>query len=263
MDKIIDFHVHPLLYPDQQITMYNICSLTPQSFKSYLVENGITNVCGSVISPRHTELGLSEWENVKRNNDSAYQLKAIYGDFYIPGIHVHPAYVDESVAELDRACGIGVILVGELVPYVDHWEDHYHDIHSILDYIETKNMIVSIHALDDPHIDELVCAHPKVTFVGAHPGHWTSLFAQIERMKRYDNYYLDISAEGITRFGMLQQLKNEVGTDRLLYGSDFPSCNPCVFIAGVRNDPFITQDEKEAILFKNAQRLLNAHGGKL
>lgn len=89
-----------------------------------------------------------------------------------------------------------------------------------------------------------------------------SLFSQLERLKRFDNYILDISAHGIERIGSLKKLVNAIGSERIVFGSDFPSCDPIAFIACVENDPYITEQDKENILYRNAERILKLDGRK-
>ena len=75
-------------------------------------------------------------------------------------------------------------------------------------------------------------------------------------MKRYPNYYLDISGNGILRQGALRHIIDEVGVERILFGSDFPTCNAGMFVGGVLLDDLLTDCEKEMIFSKNAKRLL-------
>ena len=55
---------------------------------------------------------------------------------------------------------------------------------------------------------------------------------------------------------MLRRIIDEVGVDRVLFGSDFPTCNPAMFVGGVLLDPLLTDEEKEKIFAGNAKRLL-------
>ena len=75
-------------------------------------------------------------------------------------------------------------------------------------------------------------------------------------MKMSENYYLDLSGTGLFRHGMLRRGIDECGVERFLFGSDFPTCNPAMFIGGVALDSLITEDEKTMILAENAKRLL-------
>ena len=105
-------------------------------------------------------------------------------------------------------------------------------------------------------MDEMVKRHPNLVIVGAHPNEYDILMRHVERTKLSDNYYIDISGTGVTRYGALRRLIDNVGADRLIFGTDFPTCNPAMWIGAVLNDRLITDDEKEKILSLNAKRLL-------
>ena len=79
----------------------------------------------------------------------------------------------------------------------------------------------------------------------------------IERMKMSENYYLDLSGYGMFRHGMLRRAIDTVGVDRILFGSDYPTCNPGMYIGGVLLDTLISDTEKEKIFSENAKKLLN------
>ena len=46
------------------------------------------------------------------------------------------------------------------------------------------------------------------------------------------------------------------GVDKILFGSDYPTCNPAMYIGGVLLDDLITPEEKQKIFYDNAKRLL-------
>jgi predicted TIM-barrel fold metal-dependent hydrolase len=117
-------------------------------------------------------------------------------------------------------------------------------------------MVVSFHSMGDDEMDKMVKAHPGVTFVAAHPGEYPTFMRHLARMKMSDNYYLDLSGTGIFRHGMLRHAIDEFGAERFLFGSDYPICNPAVFVGGVLMDNLITDKEKELILSENAKRIL-------
>jgi predicted TIM-barrel fold metal-dependent hydrolase len=54
---------------------------------------------------------------------------------------------------------------------------------------------------------------------------------------------------------MLSQLVNDVGAERILFGTDYPVCNPGVYVGGVLAEK-ITDSAKELIFSGNAKRLL-------
>ena len=119
-----------------------------------------------------------------------------------------------------------------------------------------RNMIVNFHSQGEDEMDEMVKAHKDVVFVAAHPGEYKAFMRHIDRMKYSENYYLDLSGYGIFRHGMLRRAIDTFGIDRLLFGSDFPTCNPAMYIGGVLLDDLISDSEKEKIFSLNAKRLL-------
>ena len=197
------------------------------------------------------------WERIRKENEFALKLRDYYGEFYIPGFHVHPDYVEESIAEIQRMNALGVRLIGELCPYRYGWRNYSCEEFSvILDEAEKYGMIVSFHSMGEDEMYKMVQAHPNVIFVAAHPGEYNEFMRHMERMKMSDNYYLDVSGYGIFRHGMLRHAIDEFGAERFLFGSDYPTCNPSMYIGGVLLDDLITDEEKELIFSKNAKRIL-------
>ena len=74
-------------------------------------------------------------------------------------------------------------------------------------------------------------------------------------MKKYDNIYLDLSGTGLFRFGMLKRLVDQVGAERILFGTDHPICNPAMYVAGVMHER-ISERNMSLIFSENAKRLL-------
>ena len=117
-------------------------------------------------------------------------------------------------------------------------------------------MLISFHSMGEDEMDRMVEKHPRVPFVAAHPGEYDAFTRHMERMKKSENYYLDLSDYGIFRHGMLRHAIDLFGPERFLYGSDYPTCNPAMYLGGVLLDELITPDEKRLILAGNAKRLL-------
>ena len=55
---------------------------------------------------------------------------------------------------------------------------------------------------------------------------------------------------------MLRHAIDDFGPERFLFGSDFPTCNPAMFVGGVALDPLLSDEEKRLVLAGNARRLL-------
>lgn len=210
---------------------------------------GVERICGSVVSFKKEY--ETEWEKIKDWNEQTLILKERYGDFYIAGFHVHPSYLEESIAEIDRMAEKGINLIGELVPYLCGYKQYNtENMNKIIDYATEKGMIVSLHTLDDEDdFDEFVKRHTKTKIVAAHPGEYHSFTRHMARMKMSENYYLDVSGYGLFRHGMLRRAIDIAGVEKILYGSDYPTCNPAMYIGGVELDELITEEEKDFVFY--------------
>ena len=67
-------------------------------------------------------------------------------------------------------------------------------------------------------------------------------------------YKVKIDTNG-TKPEMLKKLVNEVGSEKILFGTDFPICNPEMYVRAVDSEEISSKD-KDNIYFKNAQRVL-------
>lgn len=255
--EIIDFHTHPFFEPFQNINSHKeFCNMNADATRRDMLGMGVTKICGSVLRNFGRET-ITGWEQLKLMNDDALALRDYYGDFYVPGFHVHPDYVKESCAEIERMASLGVKLIGELVPYGHGWSDYScEDFDKILDCAKAHNMIVSFHSLDNDQMDRMVEKHRDIVLVAAHPGEYGDFMRHMERMKKSENYYLDLSGYGLFRHGMLRHAIDLFGAERFLYGSDFPTCNAAMYLGGVLLDPLITDEEKAMVFAGNAKRIL-------
>ena len=250
---IIDFHTHPFLHPENNYCFYKDEYATDSDFAhKHLSSLGISIVCGSVLGP------VNCWEDIVQLNNRALELQKFWGEFYIPGFHIHPDYVEQSIAQVKRMAQSGAKLVGELVPYMHGWSISHPGLIPILEEVQKNGMVVSFHStgIPDEVLKPLLDRFPGINFVAAHPGEKNSLLTHLHRMERHENYYLDISGSGIGRMGMLRFGIDSASKERFLFGSDFPLCPAEMYISAVEHDPLLTNAEKQAIFCDNAQRIL-------
>jgi predicted TIM-barrel fold metal-dependent hydrolase len=253
MREIIDFHIHPFYNQSRNVCFYENTVGSFEDIKSDLQRAGISRACGSVIE----RIEADSFDKISRLNDEALLLRDELDGFYIPGVHIHPAFVKESISELERMHGSGVRLVGELVPYMMGWQDYYDEnMAKLYDVIAQLGMVVSLHTINEETIDEAVRRYPDITFVAAHPGDKAQFLRHIERIKRYDNYYLDLSGTGIFRYGLIGYGVNAVGSERLLFGTDYPICNPSMYVNAVLFEK-LSERDYDNIFADNAKRILN------
>ncbi len=259
--EVIDFHTHPYITIDENICAFKKDVYPGRNMTQDLDASYTDIFCGSVISKPQN--GETQWEATARCNNVALKVKEQYKERYVPGYHIHPDYVKESCEEAERMYKMGITLIGELVPYSSNWSeggDNFSPkgLFEILDSVKSyKNMVVNFHSSNAIYetVETMVKSYPDITFVAAHPGQAPAFKQHIEMMKKYDNYYLDLSGTGIFRYGMIKSGISQVGDERFIYGSDYPTCNPGMFLAGVLYED-ISDESKEKILSKNAKRIL-------
>lgn len=259
--SIIDFHTHPFDSYERNICGHiEYANMSKENTKRDFLRLGVEKICGSVIEmPDRTN--IRTFEDVRRLNNIALKLAQEYDGFYIPGFHIHPRFVKESIAEIDRMSKLGVRLIGELVPYIQNWDAYYDkNMAQILETVAHYKMVVSIHGpfgeRQEREMDEMIKNHKDVVFVAAHPGEKTEFLRHLKRMEISENYHLDLSGTGLFRHGLLRHGIDEFGVSRFLYGSDYPTCNPAVFLGGVAYDFLLSEDEKKQIFYDNAARIL-------
>lgn len=268
--EIIDFHTHPFLYPADNICRYkDHCAMTAQGILPDLRAAGISKLCGSVIRKREDVAAwrgvkpedLSWWDVVHACNEEMLELSHVLGPAYVPGMMVHPGYVAQSLTEMEVLYAQGVRLVGELVPYSHGWEDYAcPGFSKLLDAAQDLGMVVSIHSMGDDAMDAMADAHPGCTIVFAHPGETPAVARHIARLHKSGNFYLDLSGTGLFRHGVLRALIDQVGVERILFGTDYPICNPYMYVGGVGLDPLLSEGEKAAVFSGNVRRLFARFG---
>ena len=116
-------------------------------------------------------------------------------------------------------------------------------------------MVVSYHSTDEDDAERMIERHPKLAFVAAHPGEKGRVDRHLERMKQYENLYLDLSGTGLARLGVLAYGIHAVGAERFLFGTDYPINNPAMYVQGVLYEG-LSDEERVLICYKNAERIL-------
>lgn len=96
---------------------------------------------------------------------------------------------------------------------------------------------------------------PEVAFILGHAGGTEDGFDRaIELAKQQPNIYLEI-CHSRRIFGLIERFVREVGSDRILFGSDYSLLDPRIALGRVMYAD-ITPEERANILGRNARRLL-------
>ena len=127
-----------------------------------------------------------------------------------------------------------------------------------------RNALVLTHSGDPgsypEHFLPFVDAYPDVNLILAHLGNSDdgSVARQVDAIKaaRHGNVYVDTSSSRSMISGLIEWAVEEIGPDRILFGTDTPLYWAASQKARIETAE-IDDDAKAAILFRNAARLLN------
>lgn len=110
--------------------------------------------------------------------------------------------------------------------------------------------------------ESLVRQVPELILINAHMGCCPQAVGDwhlsVAAAKKYPNIYLDTTSSSFDN-GMIEFAIEEVGPERILYGSDLPLLNPILQVAKV-TESGISEKHKQMILHENIDRLLRLRG---
>ncbi len=257
--RIIDFHTHPAYNTTKQYGY----DMTDTLFVEELSRAGITMACGSAIEMDIMSGNINYGECIRKLNMLSWEYAEKYPEFFVPGIHIHPDFVEDSIDEILHYSQKGLKLVGELVPYlmggcVDADGNVFcsKGFMELFDLCNQLGLTVSLHTSTVAECSYLAETFKTMNIVMAHPLYGEKYDARLEVVKKHENLFLDISGTGIAAYGMLRHGVDVVGREKIVFGTDFPGYNPEMYVRSVFYEK-LSDTEREHIFYKNACRLLD------
>ena len=248
--KVFDFHLHPGYD-------FHGPALDYATFTGGLKQDGIVKCAGSFAGKCCRDLPMEEYARLLPEfNRKIWEFQEVDPDFFVPGIHIHPDHVEMSLEEIRKHHEKGGVLIGELIHYMMGWNYSHKNLYPLLSYIRDLDMVVSMHPTADfATLEKIMENIPGLKLVLAHLSGYGLYDRTLEFMRKYETVYTDLSAHGTDFDGTVANTVNQIGSDRILYGSDYPGYKTRPFIDIVLNAR-IREAEKENILYNNAAALL-------
>ena len=126
----------------------------------------------------------------------------------------------------------------------------------VWDLIQQKELAVNVHLGELREAAAILKRFPKLKFIIAHPtASYQEYLDRIDLIAQYENAALDISGSGPNSWGMVRYALNRAGTNKILFGSDFPIRNPGMYIAGVLFE-HLSKTQLEAVFSRNFKNLV-------
>jgi hypothetical protein len=259
---IIDAHTHPMLDPDESIVA---APHPPERYRSLVKGSQITRAAAITIA----------WPNdpgrTRDRNDGLLQLAEDSGGFFYPVCSVHPADGRAALDEIDRVAAGGAAWL-KLHPNTQEFDVADPAVADVVKKATENGLPVLFDAYSPWDANQpgkfvnlaMAVTDAKLILAHAHgPGFPQLLIYDI--VGRYPgwqrNVWIDISVTGPMLAGgpfaeKFTWVLRKVGTDRVIFGSDYPLDDPLTAARAVADLGF-TATEQAAILHDNAESLLD------
>jgi predicted TIM-barrel fold metal-dependent hydrolase len=243
---VIDAHMH--------IDSYNKFFI-PSSDTSSLIANarrlGIQRLYGSSL--------LAIRADATVGNKHVLDAQERYPDMFRPYLVVKPNYPEEisSVIELAEKRSVNRFKLhddGNSYPY-----DHK-NYSPLFEYCNEHNGVVLFHTYGSIHVLPIMNVakrYPSLKIILGHSGIIDEQ-SYYDAVNKHDNIFLE-TCNSLAWYGLLERLVVNVGSHRILFGTDMPFMSPDQQIGRILFAR-ISDDDKRNILGQNAQLLFNHSG---
>ncbi len=253
--SIFDAHLH-IPSDNGEVFQWNLITKTMPEFVAYLDRCGVRR---GVISSARSNTAQKPDDYRQGNREVAKYVEKYKGRFRGSCV-ITPFRIDEALREIeDCHKQLGFRWLGEFCNYMTHYQYDAPEWAEVMKLAARLNLVIQIHT-NAKEMRYLAENFPDNTIVFPHFGSaQKDVFERIEIVAKHKKAYIDVSGSGIERVGILEKAVKEIGSDRVLYGSDFTINEPSAVIARVKN-AFLTPADRENILFRNVERLLGRAG---
>jgi hypothetical protein len=153
-------------------------------------------------------------------------------------------YHEGLLEELLRAEFLGLTLGLKLHVYRQDYNITADYLEPVFQHLNERHALCLHHFFGKPEIlEQMLSTYPNITFI---EGHFMHTYNHLVR--KYDNLFINTCA--CTELYGIEELVNEIGSERILYGSDLTAIDPSFGIGPVAFSR-ISDEEKRNILGLN------------
>lgn len=191
-------------------------------------------------------------------NEMVLEAMRAFPDRFKGYITLSPYFVDKIEGELKKRASQGFVGIKL------HPGTHLYPIDGVnylyaYKYADENKWPVLIHTWgerDVRTITEIAKSYPNAIFIMGHSGgDLRSMILAVELAKDVDNIYLDLTGSAMYN-GIIEYYVEKIGSERILFGTDFPFIDPRPAIGWVESSK-IKEEDKLNILHKNAEKILS------
>ncbi len=275
---IIDFHTH--VFPPQiKKNRSKYIDSDPCFAILYSEKNTKLTTADELIDSMDKEgvdisvivnIGWVTHELCVETNDYILESVARYPERLIGFCSVQPNSYEAAVAEIERCAKGGMKGVGEIRPDMQLFDLRDELMIPIIEVLRKRKLILLTHAsepvghsypgkgiITPAMLYPFIASFPDLTVVCAHWGGGLPFYALMPEVKQaMRNVFFDTAASPYLYSPQVyNQVISLVGSDRILFGSDYPVMTPGRLLKEI-NSLDLPEETKNLILSGNAQRLL-------
>jgi hypothetical protein len=241
---VIDAHMH--------LGRYNKFFL-PSPDTPSLIANakrlGIRRLFGSSLIAIRTDAIAGNKQVLEAHNQ--------YPDMFEPYLVVKPNYPEEitSVLELSIKRSVNQFKIHDDGNGYSYDHKNYFPLY---EHCNEHNSVILFHTYGNMHlhpISNVAKIFRSIKFLIAHSG-IVDEQSYYDAAKQYENFYLE-TCNSMAWYGLIERLVNNVGADRVIFGTDMPFMSPDQQIGRVLFAR-ISDDDKRKILGQNALTLFDS-----
>jgi predicted TIM-barrel fold metal-dependent hydrolase len=217
-------------------------------------------------------LGWTSHELCVETNDYVLESVSRFPERLIGFCAVQPSAGDKAIKELERCAKNGAKGLGEMRPDVQGFDFEKDSVvKPVIEAIIEKGLIFLIHTsepvghqyfgkgkITPEFIYPLIVNYPDLKLVCAHWGGGLPFYALMPEMeKAFKNVYFDTAATPfLYKPQIFKQVADIAGSDKILFGSDYPLLSPRRIIDQL-DSVSLSPEDKAKILGGNARKLLS------
>ena len=196
----------------------------------------------------------------RTGNDRVAHFIAEYPDRFLGFAYVSPLRPEQMIEELARGIDeLGFVAI-KLYPVNTPWPFNQPPWYPIYEFADERELAIIIHTSMSENcrprfLEDIAPRFPNARFVAGHSGNLPVPRKEaITAAQRHPNVYLE-TCSTFRSPGVIEQLVEEAGADRVLFGSDIPLMDPRPQIGKIIT-ALISDEAKRQVLGGNARRLL-------